>query len=54
MNEIINNMIERRSIRTYKTEQIAEAELEAILQAGIYAPSAGSRLHFEGTAEHRR
>jgi nitroreductase len=43
MNDIINNMIERRSIRKYKAEQIMEAELEAILQAGIYAPSAGSR-----------
>jgi nitroreductase len=43
MNEIISNMIERRSIRTYKTGQITEAELEAVLQAGIYAPSAGSR-----------
>jgi nitroreductase len=43
MNDIINNMIERRSIRKYKAEQITEAELEAILQAGIYAPSAGSR-----------
>jgi nitroreductase len=43
MNDIINNMVERRSIRKYKAEQITEAELEAILQAGIYAPSAGSR-----------
>jgi nitroreductase len=43
MNGIINNMIERRSIRKYKTEQITETDLEAILQAGIYAPSAGSR-----------
>jgi nitroreductase len=43
MNEIINNMIERRSIRKYKAGQITEAELETILQAGIHAPSAGSR-----------
>jgi nitroreductase len=43
MNDIINNMIERRSIRKYKSEQITETELEAILQAGVYAPSAGSR-----------
>jgi nitroreductase len=43
MNDIINNMIERRSIRKYKGEQITEAELEAILQAGLYAPSAGGR-----------
>jgi nitroreductase len=43
MNEIIKNIFERRSIRKYKTEQITEAELESILQAGVYAPSAGSR-----------
>jgi nitroreductase len=43
MNDVITNMIERRSIRKYKTEQITEAELEAILQAALYAPSAGSR-----------
>ena len=43
MNDSINNMIDRRSIRKYKPEQITEVELEAILQAALYAPSAGSR-----------
>jgi nitroreductase len=43
MNEVIKCIQERRSIRKYKVEQIAEAELEVILQAGIYAPSAGGR-----------
>jgi len=43
MNNIIQNMIERRSIRKYKAEQITEAELDMILQAALYAPSAGSR-----------
>ena len=36
MHEILKN---RRSIRKYKPEQISEAELDAILEAGIYAPS---------------
>jgi nitroreductase len=43
MNEIINNMLERRSIRKYKPEQIAEETLNIILLAGTYAPSAGGR-----------
>jgi nitroreductase len=36
-------MLERRSIRKYKPEQIDDDKLDAILQAGIYAPSAGNR-----------
>jgi nitroreductase len=43
MNDVINTIIDRRSIRKYKTEQITEAELETILQAALYAPSAGGR-----------
>ncbi|TGE39364.1 nitroreductase family protein [Desulfosporosinus fructosivorans] len=43
MNEIIKNMIERHSIRKYKTEQVDETTLQQILEAGLYAPSAGSR-----------
>jgi nitroreductase len=36
-------MLERRSIRKYKNEQITEEELSAILQAALYAPCAGGR-----------
>ncbi|MDL2229072.1 nitroreductase family protein [Treponema sp. OttesenSCG-928-L16] len=43
MNEIILNMIERRSIRKFKPDQIPDDELNAILQAGLYAPCAGGR-----------
>lgn len=32
----------RRSIRSYKEEPIRREELEAILEAGFYAPSGGS------------
>lgn len=39
MNETIKNLTERRSVRKFKSEQIREDELEAILQAGIYAAS---------------
>ena len=37
--ETIKDLIERRSIRKYKAEQIKDEELEQILKAGIYAAS---------------
>lgn len=39
MNETIKNLIERRSCRKYKQEQIKDEELEQILEAGKYAPT---------------
>jgi nitroreductase len=36
-------MLGRRSIRKYKPEQITDGELDAILEAGLYAPNAGGR-----------
>ena len=36
MHELLKN---RRSIRKYKPEQISDAHLDAILEAGLYAPS---------------
>ncbi|WP_302363111.1 nitroreductase family protein [uncultured Alistipes sp.] len=43
MNEVIENILSRRTIRHYKTEQIKEEELNLILQAGLYASTAGGR-----------
>ena len=43
MNETIRNLMERRSIRTYKAEQIKPSELSAILEAGKYAATAGGK-----------
>ncbi len=39
MNEVIKTMIERRSIRSYKDEQITEEQMNDILTAGEYAAS---------------
>ena len=36
---MLENLKNRRSIRKYKPEQIADAELDAILEAGLYAAS---------------
>ena len=39
MNETLNVLKERRSIRKYKAEQITDAELDAILESGTWAAS---------------
>ena len=39
MNETLKTLRERRSIRKYRPEQITDRELDAILEAGTYAPS---------------
>ena len=36
-------IMHRRAIRRFEEKQIAEDELDQILQAGMYAPSAGGR-----------
>jgi len=40
MNDIIKAIVNRRSVRTYSPGQIKDDELELILQAGLFAPSA--------------
>jgi nitroreductase len=40
MNETIKTILNRRSIRAYKQEQMKDEDLQIILKAGLYAPSA--------------
>lgn len=40
MNEVLECINKRRSIRAYDKTQIKEEELKAIIEAGLYAPSA--------------
>ncbi len=39
MNETLRTIASRRSVRSYKKEQIKDEELQAILEAGLQAPS---------------
>ena len=39
---IVENMVARRSIRSYRPEQISEEDLKTILKCGLYAPSGGN------------
>lgn len=43
MNETINNLINRRSVRSYQDKQVDQAALDLILKAGTYAPSGMGR-----------
>ena len=43
MPDIFETIMRRRSIRRFEPKQIEEAALQQIIQAGLYAPSAGGR-----------
>lgn len=46
-NETLKVIRQRRSIRSYKDEQIRDEEIQAVLEAGLYAPNAGDQAwHF--------
>ena len=42
-NEVLNCIRHRRSIRRFEDRQLEENQLHQILEAGLYAPSAGGR-----------
>ncbi len=42
MNEMIEKIVSRHAIRKFQSRQIEDDILEQILQAGLYAPSAGN------------
>lgn len=42
-NETLRTLMERRSIRKFKSEQITREELDAVLEAGMYAPTGRNR-----------
>lgn len=43
MPDVLETILHRRSIRRFEAKQIEETALQQILQAGLYAPSAGGR-----------
>ncbi|WP_234124087.1 nitroreductase family protein [Clostridium hydrogenum] len=49
MNEVLQNILTRRSIRKFKEEQIKDEELELILKAGTYAPSGMNKQSWQFT-----
>ncbi len=43
MNKTVQDIINRRSVKLFKSDQIADEELMAVLEAGLNAPSGGNR-----------
>lgn len=54
MNQTIEIIKERRSVRNFKEEQISEADLQTILEAGMFAPSANNRQSWHFTVVQDR
>ena len=53
MPDVLEIILHRRSIRRFEAKQIEETALQQILQAGLYAPSAGGRLDRKGRPGNR-
>ena len=49
MNEVIKTFLTRRSVRAFRSDQVQKEDLEQILQAGLYAPSAMNRQTWQFT-----
>ncbi|AGX41869.1 nitroreductase family protein [Clostridium saccharobutylicum] len=49
MNEVLQNILTRRSVRKFKQEQIKDEELDLILKAGVYAPSGMNKQSWQFT-----
>lgn len=54
MNETLQIIKERRSIRNFKSDQIREEELQAILEAGFFAPSANNQQPWHFTVVQKK
>ena len=39
MNQVIQTILKRRSIRKYQNQPVSKSDIETILQAGIFAPT---------------
>ena len=49
MNEAIKNILERRSVRKFSDKEIPKEELDLIIKAGLYAPSAMNKQTWQFT-----
>ncbi len=47
MNEVLQNILTRRSVRAFKEEQLKDEELDLILQAGVNAPSGMNKQSYK-------
>lgn len=50
MNDVLKNILTRRSVRSYKQDQINKEDLQTILKAGSYAPNGMGSQNWRFTA----
>lgn len=50
MNEVLENILTRRSIRSFQEKPVPRQDLETIVKAGMYAPSGMNRQSWQFTA----
>ena len=48
-NEVLNSIMNRRSIRAYTDQQISDSDLDKIIKAGLYAPSSMNQQNWHLT-----
>lgn len=49
MNDTVDIILKRRSVRNYSSEMITQEELETIVKCGLYAPSAKNKQNWHFT-----
>ena len=54
MNEVMQNIVTRRSVRKFTDQHISAKELEQIVEAAVYAPSAMNRQSWHFTVIRSR
>ncbi len=54
MNEVLNNIRTRRSVRSFTEKRIPQEAVRAIVEAATYAPSAMNRQSWHFTVVHNR
>lgn len=54
MNETLNSLMQRRSIRAFKPEQIKDEDLQQIVDAALHAPTAMNRQPWHFTVVQNR
>ena len=54
MNAVLDCIRDRRSVRSYKPDAVADSELQAVLEAALYAPSAANQQPWHFTVIRSR
>jgi nitroreductase len=54
MNEVLKTIFARRSVRRFSSEQVKQEDVDSIIEAGLYAPSASNAQDWHFTVVQRK